>query len=156
MIKANPAVEASKKALGGQVVIQGKSKLQYLYVPANTVEGEVLVKTFDGDEETNPKAIAPATSSVYQKVVVASEDQGATAGFQWCYISGECSALVDGTTDVAKDDFLEVLNTADSFVKDATSRSTNSVAIAREAVTADEATLALVFLLGERSLVAGS
>ncbi len=155
-LKADELVESKKKHLAGQSVWQGKTLYQFLYVPASTVAGEILIKAFDGDEETNPKAVAPATSSVYQKVVVATVDQGATAGFQWCVVEGECSALVDGTTDVAKDDFLEVLNATNNFVKDATSRSVNSAAIAREAVTANADTLSLIYLFGERSICAAS
>lgn len=156
MIQGKPSASAGEKFLGGQIVRRGKQVLQYLYVPANTVQGEVLVKAFDGDEEYCPKAVAAATSSVYQHVVVATEDQGATAGFQWCVIEGECQALVDGTTDVAKDDFLEVLNTADGFTKDATTRSTNSAAIARAAQATDSDVLTYVYLTGERVLVAAS
>ena len=91
-----------------------------------------------------------------QNVVVASEDQGATAGFQWCYISGDCDALVSGSSNVAKDDFLEVVNGADNFIKDASSRSENSVAIAREAYTSAADVLKKVSLLGERVIVAAS
>lgn len=155
-ILANPSTSDERSALAGQKAVQGDRELQYLYVPANTVKGEVLVRVYDGDEETNPKAIAVATSSVYQKLVVATEDQGATAGFQWCVTEGSCDALVDGTTDVTKDDFLEILTTADSFVKDATSRSTNSGAIAREAVTANASTLSKIYLFGERVIIAGT
>lgn len=155
-ILGDPSTEAEKALLAGQKAVQGKQELQMLYVPANTVKGEVLARVYDGDEETNPKAIQPATSSVYQKMVVATQDQGATAGFQWCVIEGECDGLVNGTTDVAKDDFLEVLNGTSAFVKDATSRSTNSGAIAREAVTANANTLSKIYLFGERSIVAAS
>ena len=155
-ILGDPSLEADKAMLAGQIAVQGKQTLQYLYVPASTVKGQVLVRVYDGDEETNPKAIAVATSSVYQRLVVATKDQGATAGFQWCVIEGECSALVNGTTDVAKDDFLEILTTASSLVKDATSRSTNSGAIARGAVTANADTLSPVYLIGERVIIAAT
>ena len=63
---------------------------------------------------------------------------------------------MEGTTDVAKDDFLEVLNTEDSFKKDASTRSTNSVAIAQEAQASNSEVLTNVYLLGERVIVAGS
>ena len=156
IIKADELTSANEKHIAGQVVQQGKTMYQYLYVPANTEQGEVLVLSYDGDEETNPKAVAPATASFKQRVVVAGEDQGSSAGFQWCIISGECSALVDGTTDVAKDDFLEVLNTADGFTKDGTSRAATSAAIAREAQTANSDTLTSIYLIGEGNTIASS
>lgn len=156
MIQGSPVVTKQQQAQAGQVSVQGKTTFQYLYVPANTVAGEVLIRAYDGDEETNPKAIAAATSTVLQRKAIATEAQGTSAGFQWCVIEGECEALVDGTTDVAKDDFLEVLNTASSFVKDGTSRAATSAAIARAARTTDSAGLLAIYLIGEGSTVAAS
>ena len=156
IIQGEPAVEADKKFLAGQITVQGKTVKQYLYVPANTEEGEVLVKTYDGDSAKSPKAVAAATSAFNREVVVATQDQGTTAGFQWCVIAGPCYALVDGTTDVAVGNFLEVLNGADGFTKDGTAQATTSAAIALEAVTANEDTLAKVELIAEQNTIAAS
>lgn len=156
MIKGDPLTTVEERGQAGQRVVQGKTVYEYLYVPADTVQGEVLVKSFDGDEETNPKAVEAATATFQQKVVVASEDQGSTAGFQWCAVEGEIQALVDGTTDVAKDDFLEVINGADGLTKDGTSRTTVSVAIAREAQATNADTLTNVYLIGEGNTIAAS
>lgn len=135
---------------------QGMNEFLYAYVPASATKGQVLVVTYDGDEETCPKLATPATLAVYQEIAVVLADQGSTAGFAWVQVKGKCEALVEGTTDVAKDDYLEVLNTETSFKKDATTRSTNSVAIACEAQAANSSVLTDVILLGGRSIVAAS
>lgn len=152
----DPLDTDAQVAQAGQVSVQGKTTFQYLYVPANTVKGQVLMRTFDGDEETNPKAVAAATTTFPIRCVVATVNQGATAGFQWCVIEGECEALVNGTSDVAKDAFLEVINGADNFTGEGSSRLTTSVAIAREAQTADADTLTDVYVLGEPHTIAAS
>ena len=142
---------------GGQVKSNSGLVTEFLYVPADTEKGEVLVKSFDGDEETNPKAVAVATSALTNnKIVVASKDQGATAGFQDCIVKGYCEALVDGTTDVAKDDFLEVINGADGAVKDNATRSANSFAIACEAQATDSDVLTDVYVLDNDVVIASS
>lgn len=136
--------------------VEGNREFVFAYCAAAETVGKVRVITFDGDEATNPTAAAPATStSVYQIVGVATKTTTA-AGFLWYQIKGDAEALVEGTTDVAKDDFLEVLNTETSFKKDATSRSTNSVAIAQEAQASDASVLTNVYLLGERLFIAAS
>lgn len=155
-IQASPSVEADKKFLAGQIYTENKTTYQYLYVPANTEKGEILVRDYDGDEESNPKAVASATSAFPKKIVVATQDQGTSAGFQWCVVSGECQALVDGTTDVAKDDYLEVLNGADGLIKDGTARTTVSCAIAREAQATDADTLTDIYLFPETNTIAAS
>ena len=156
IIKGDELVAANEKHSAGQITVQGKKVFQYLFVPANTEKGEILVRSYDGDEEYNPKALAAATATFGQKIVVASEDQGSTAGFQWCIIEGNCEALVDGTTDVAKDDFLEVLNGADGLTKDGSSRSGGSVAIAREAQTTNSDVLTDVYVFSETATIAAS
>ncbi len=153
-----PEIQSDVNTLGGvcgAIKVEGNREFIYAYCAGAETRGNVRVITFDGDEETNPTAATPATSTVYQRVVVATQTTTA-AGFQWYQYKGDAEALVEGTTDVAKDDFLEVLNTETSFKKDASSRSTNSVAIAQEAQAANSAVLTNIYLLGERSLVAAS
>lgn len=133
----------------------GKQEFVYVYIPAAKAKGELQVITYDGDEEYSPKLADAATLAVYQEIGVVLEEH-LSAGYGWVQVKGVCEALVDGTTDVAKDDFLEVLNGAVSAVKDATTRSVNSVAIAREAQTADEGTLTEIELLGGRAIIAAS
>ena len=142
----------------GKHEFEGNREYIWCYTSADVVRGQVGVITYDGDEETNPTFSTPATSSVYQYVGVAvkAQDVSVEGYFIKVQIKGDAEALVEGTTDVAKDDFLEVLNTEDSFKKDASSRSTNSVCIAQEAQASDSEVLTNVYLLGERVIVAAS
>jgi len=151
----------SKETLDGKGMLGkrkrvGKQEFVYVYIPAAKAKGEFQIIGFDGDEEYSPKVGDAGTLAVYQEVGVVLEEHTA-AGYAWVQVAGVCEALVDGTTDVAKDDYLEVLNTAVSAVKDGTARSVNSVAIAREAQTvAGSTTLADVELLGGRVIIAAS
>lgn len=140
----------------GSRMVQGMNEFLYAYVPASATKGQVLVVGYDGDEETCPKLTTPATLAVYQEIAVVLKDQGATAGFAWVQVKGKCEALVEGTTDVAKDDYLEVLNTETSFKKDGTARTVNAVAIACEAQASNSSVLTDVILLGGRVIVAAS
>lgn len=120
-----------------------------------TVVGRVYRIAFDGDEETNPKAAACVTlASVYQNVVVALEVT-ADATWGWFAIQGYCQAFVEGTTDVAKDDFLTVNDAtdADAFIGDTTTRTVNSFAIACEAQADNSAVLKRVYLFGDRAIL---
>lgn len=139
--------------LGARKVV-GKQEFVYVYLPASKAKGEFQVITFDGDEETSPKLADAATLAVYQEVGVVLEAHSA-ADYAWVQVRGVCEALVDGTTDVAKDDFLEVLNGSVNAVKDGT-LSVNSVAIARETQTANSGTLTEVELLGKPVIIAAS
>lgn len=135
---------------GGQVKVEEDGREYIWCYFATATKGQLYTLTYDGDEATNPTGSANATSTVYQYLVVATKTS-TTAGFQWAQYKGDCDfALVDGTTDVAKDDFLEVINAGTAMIKDATSRSALSVAIAREAQTANAATATLVYLIGDR------
>lgn len=134
----------------------GVNEYVYMQVPATTAAGTPLIVTHDGDEEVMVKGVAPATLAVYQEVAVVPALQGSSAGFQWCQTKGICKVLCDGTTDIAKDAYLELLNAETALVSDSTARSVNSVAIACEAYTDTTDALTTVFLLGDRVIVAAS
>lgn len=134
----------------------GLNEYVYIQVPASTAAGTPLVVTYDGDEEVMVKGVAAATLAVYQEIAVTPRLAGSVAEFMWCQTKGLCQALVNGATDVAKDDYLEIINGADNFVYDSTVRSVNSVAIACEAYTTASDALKAVQLLGDRVIVAGS
>jgi len=135
---------------------QGVNEFVYMQVPATYAAGRPLVVTHDGDEEVMVKGVAPATLAVYQEIAVTPKLAGAAAEFMWCQVRGICKALCDGTTDIAKDDYLEVVTTETAFFIDSTARSVNSVAIACEAYTDTADALKTVHLLGDRVLVAAS
>jgi hypothetical protein len=129
---------------------------EYMTVQSHAVlpVGSVIVISHDDE---GPRTAAPATLAVYQRigvVVVAS-----TAANEWIKVQtrGFAEALVEGTTDVTVDDYLEVLTTETAFKLDhATARSTNSVAVAVDAVADAGPALATVFLLGDPAIVAAS
>ena len=107
---------------------------------------------------TSPAGSAASTEAdaVYS-IGIPQGDTTTDAGWYWVVIQGVCQALVDGTTDVANGAFLEVLNAGTGFVLDhATAPTVNAMAIAREAVTADENTEAEVYLIGGRVPIAAS
>ncbi len=135
---------------------QGSREWIYMQVPANTPAGTPLVVTHDGDEEVMVKGVAPATLAVYQEVAVTPRLAGASAEFMWCQTKGICQVLCNGTTDIAKDDYLELLNAGTALVKDGTVRSTNSVAIACESYTGATNALTSVQLLGAPAMIAAT
>lgn len=134
----------------------GVNEYVYMQVPATTAAGTPLIVTQDGDEEVMVKGVAPATLAVYQEVAIVPKLQGAAAGFQWCQVRGICKALLDGTTDIAKDDYLELVTVETALIYDSTARSVNSVAIACEAYTSTTDALKTVNMLGDRAIVAAS
>ena len=125
--------------------------------PATALKGAALAISFDtGDGVESPIAIAVGTLAVYRYIGVALQAI-TTAGWYWFQIKGECQALVEGTSDVAVGDYLEVLNTEDSFKLDhATVRSVNSVAVALAAQKDNSEVLTSVLLLGDRVISAAS
>jgi len=135
---------------------QGMNEYLFAYVPASALKGEAYVVTFDGDEETCPKLVAAATAAFYQEIAIVLADQGTAAGFAWVQVAGKAEALVEGTTDVAKDDFLELLNTEKSMKKDGTTRTVNAIAIACEAQASNADVLTDVILLGANVIIAAS
>lgn len=106
---------------------------------------------FDGDEETNPKITACVATTVDVTVVVAASAVAASS-WGWFFFKGYCDVLVEGTTDVAKDDYLKLLTgtTATALLKDGTSRTTDSIAIACAAQASNSEVSTKVYLFGDK------
>lgn len=123
---------------------------------AAMVAGRVYRISFDGDEETNPKAVAVVTlANVYQHVCVALEAT-ADAAWGWFAIQGYVDAFCNGdATDIAKDDFLTCNDATDddAFIDDTTTRTVNSMAIACADETDATPSLTKVYLLGDRAII---
>jgi hypothetical protein len=115
----------------------------------------VYMLNYTGVPSTSPQVIACATSTPTRQLVVAKEAV-AIASWGWFAVAGWTDALVDGTTDVAISDFLKLTSgtSATAFIKDGTTITTSSHAIAGAASTADSANTTLIELLGDRALVA--
>jgi len=114
--------------------------------------------SFDGDEETNPKLIANvsgASTGLYYAYRVVATEAAAAAAYTDVVVWGWYTCLVEGTTDVAKDDFLKIDTSVSTTapIKDGTTKTTGSVAIAAEAQATNSAVAARVFLLGERAVI---
>lgn len=142
--------------VAGQRRFDGNREYIYMYFSAAVTAGTPFVLSYDGDEETNPKGVAPATNTTFQTLIVFPTKTATAAGWQWAQYKGDAEVLVDGTTDVAKDDFLEVINAGTALIKDATSRGVGSVAIAQEARTDNSAGLVNVYLIGDPVQIAAA
>lgn len=94
------------------------------------------------------EAVTPATLAVNLYVGCPQENDYAIGEVIPLQIGGRGQCLVDGTTDVAIGDYLEVLNTAGSAVKDGTTRSVNCFCMAAEDQTSATPTLIEVLFLG--------
>lgn len=128
------------------------SKRFYNATGAALVLGGVYLRAEDGDEETQPSLIALAAGTVPLRCAVAAEAI-AIASWGEAFIEGHCNALVHGTTDVVKDQFLKTVAATgtNSFISEgATTQSAKSAAVAEEGFTTDGTTaLKKVYLLGE-------
>jgi hypothetical protein len=111
--------------------------------------------TFDGDEETNPKVIAwTDADNNNNRYLVVPQEAVAAASWGWYAFGGHCRVNVDGTADIAKDEYL-FLDTdgAGGLVSLITTTGTvetnSTVAIACEAFTSATDDDIRVFMLGQ-------
>jgi hypothetical protein len=135
-------------------------RLYNAYASAIPIGHPCLVR-YDGDEETNPFVVSGAAASGTTVIERFCTPQKAVAASSWGWftIGGYCQALVEGTTDVAKDDYLKlVIATTSGLIKDTGTQpgTANSVAIARAAQATNSAVLTDVFLIDERCAIAQS
>ena len=112
--------------------------------------------TFDGDEETNPKVIPWTNAGNDNRRHLVVPQEAVTAGtWGWYAFAGVCKCFVEGTTDVAKDDYLMLDTDAASgltslITSGGTVETDSTVAIACEAQTVASVTTAIrVILLGD-------
>lgn len=107
----------------------------------------------DGDEETNPQVIAyvDGANTNLRRTVWATEATAATS-WGWFAYAGVYDVLVEGTTDVAKDDFLkfDLGVSVTALIKDGTAETDNSFACACAAQAANSAVLTRCHLIGDR------
>lgn len=119
------------------------------------VKSQVMLVEFTGLATTNYGVITVATKTPPYYAVVATEAV-AIGAFSWFVIQGYCDALVQGTTAVAAGDFLKIAQATSTtgYLKDGTSKTTSSHAIAHAAQATASNVAAKVCLLGEPALVA--
>jgi hypothetical protein len=122
------------------------------------VAGNFYHLTADGDEETNPFVEAFTTAAnTNSRWAVCAMKATAAAAWGWFAYSGWVDVVaVEGTTDVAKDDFLKFdVDTVSvvALIKDGSAVTNNSVAIASAAQTANSVVTIRCFLLGAAAVI---
>lgn len=116
--------------------------------------GQPCLIRYDGDEETNPFVVSGAAASgavAVERLVVASASIAATS-WGWFVYEGYCEALIEGTTDVAKDHLLRfTVQKPTGLCRDGTAAVplVSTCAVAREAQTNATATLADVYIINK-------
>lgn len=99
---------------------------------------------------------APATTAFATETGVVCEAAAAAGTFVKVQTRGFAEAYVEGTTDVAAGDTLEVLDGENEFKKDGTAISTVTAAVAVDAQAADSNVLSTVYLIGRVHTIAAS
>jgi hypothetical protein len=143
---------ANTPSAGGMELQVGAKQYFSAYHAGATV-GKVYV--FDYTQTTGQEvtAITPATETTARRSGIAT---ATTAGLTWYQVGGLAEAFVEGTTDVAAGDYLEVLNTELDWKKDASAIDVTSGAVAIDAQAADSAVLSTVFLINKIHTVAAT
>lgn len=122
--------------------------------PAACAKGDaVFINAVANASGNNPAISAAATTAVNQMAGIVTTTLAA-AGLVWVQIEGYCDfAKLEGTTDIAAGDQLQMVNAQTYLVKDGgTGRTADSLAIAQEAYTTNSASTAVkkINLLGGR------
>jgi hypothetical protein len=118
-----------------------------------TAMGQVGLIEYTGLSTTNPQLIIlAAKTAIYYHIAAAMEVVAAAAGV-WCALMGPADILVEGTTDVAVGDFLKAVagTSTVALIKDGTTKTEDSYAIAHAAQAANSAVLTKCYLLGEEA-----
>jgi hypothetical protein len=115
--------------------------------------GQPCLLRYDGDEETNPYVVsgAAASGSAAVEILAVAMSSIPASSWGWFCIGGNCNALVEGTTDVAKDHLLRLsVQKPTGLVRDGTGTVplVSTCAVAQAAQTSATATLTGVYLIG--------
>lgn len=118
---------------------------------AATVAGQVCTVGYGASAASGLLAKTVAAVSVDVKLAVA-ESAISFGNVGWFCIHGWVDALVEGTTDVTAGDFLKLVagTTTIAFIKDGTSRTSDSGAVAMAGQTANSEVSTRVLLFDER------
>lgn len=146
---------AETPTIAGLTIEENGKKYVSAYSTGARAVGDVVMLTYSNTAGQEVTAADAATSTFPVRTAVAATVNAGTE-LSWFQVEGIAEASVDGTDDVAAGDFLEVLNTADDFIKDGTSRTTVSGAIAVDAQTTDAPVVVTVVLIGEQHTIAAS
>lgn len=132
----------------------GQKEYLSVYATAALTLGYVYRVTYSQTAGQELKTATPATDAgtCVTAVPYQAERLGVIA---WLQVGGEAEASVEGTTDVAAGDFLEVLNGETDFKKDGT-LSKNSAAVAVDAQATNSAVVCTVMLINKAHEIAAS
>jgi len=150
-----PTIAAGADMVGKEVVSSDGEKafVCAYYAGSSLAAGQPVTLSYGG---AYPVAIIEAATTAFAvKTGVATKAMTA-AGYLWVQVEGLCEALVDGTTDVAAEDYLEVINSGTAFIKDGAARTTVSGAVAVDAQATDSAVKVTVYLIPEQHTIAAS
>jgi len=141
--------------IAGQTIEIAGKQYTAVYLSGAVTLGDVVSLIYSGTAGQEVKTGTPATTAFPTRTGVILADHAGSA-LAWVQTGGLAEAGVEGTTDVAAGDFLEVLNTESAFKKDGAARSTNSGAVAVDAQTADSVVVVTVMLIDEGHQIAAA
>lgn len=123
----------------------GTRKFIFCYTALTSLhQGSVVCIELDTADTTagmNPRAVLPATSSVYLRFGVCAETVAAAGGI-WVQVYGRCDVVcIDGTTDVAINDPLKAANASHCLVQDHADTGTASMIAISECAQTDTPTV---------------
>ena len=121
-------------------------------------KGQVCLVDFAKDDLKEAKATPLSAAIAFPVLLAVATEVVADTKYGVFQTFGEVDALVEGTTDVAAGNFLkvDVSVSTTGFIKDGTSRSAASGAIAKAAQADNSEVLTSVFLLGQQCTVLAS
>lgn len=144
---------------GDRLVVEGVGEFVYAYCGSAVVKGGWYFIGKDGSSDHNPLVSAAATTAIQQEAGVAVAAV-ATTGGMWFQVKGTCTqAIVDGGTDVAAGDALQMVNAQNYVIKDGgTTLTADTVAFAVTAQTGavaaqTDSTVNTVYILGRKATI---
>jgi len=139
---------------GQELTRDGKTYIS-AYASSALTLGKVYQLTYSQTAGQEVQTATPATIGGPTITAVARRAEKA-GDIVWLQKGGQCEAYVEGTTDVAAGDFLEVLNGENDFKKDGSALSENSAAVAVDAQSDNSAVLVTVMLINKVHQIAAS
>lgn len=130
---------------------------QRLFYPTGSAlsVGQTMKVAYTGAVTGCPNVITPVSGTVAVDQIVVAVNATVSGTWDWFWTYGFCNALVNGTTDVAINDYLlmKIGTSANGFTKDGSAITASTLAVAKAASTADSDNLTLIFLMGWRAIL---
>lgn len=127
---------------------------QRLFYPTGSAlaVGQTMKVAYTGGVSGCPNVLTPVSGTAAIDQIVVAVNATVSGTWDWFWIWGYCTALVNGTTDVAVDDYLlmKIGTSANGFTKDS-ALTVNTLACAKAASTANSDNSTLIYLMGVRA-----